>query len=145
MSSKGKLHQWAHARLVRYVECKAEALGIEAVYVAPETTSKRCCECGHTSDGNRTERDFVSCEKCCARRMRIITRRRTWITGCPSWDTRFTADGRQSTHPELGNCDAGSRRGFVSYSKMEPEAESTDKPHLALNERTRQGERSRVG
>lgn len=64
MSSKGKLHQSAHARLVRYVECKAEALGIEVVCVAPETTSKRCCECGHTSDGNRTERDFVSCEKC---------------------------------------------------------------------------------
>ncbi|WP_433629347.1 zinc ribbon domain-containing protein [Halomicrococcus sp. NG-SE-24] len=33
-------------------------------YVDPENTSKRCCEYGHTSDGNRTERNFFECESC---------------------------------------------------------------------------------
>ena len=64
MPGRRKFHQWAHRRLVDYVTYKAEAAGIEVVFVDPRYTSRRCCECGYTSEANRTERDHFECGQC---------------------------------------------------------------------------------
>ncbi len=128
MPSKRKFHQWAHAQLVQYVEYKAEALGIEVVYVDPENTSKRCCECGHTSDGNRTERDFFQCEKCGATANADYNAAKNvgWrFVRRGLQDSRRTGDSQLA----LKSGTVKPNRGFVSYSVTESEAESTDKPH----------------
>ncbi|SDY45055.1 putative transposase [Halobellus clavatus] len=57
-------HQWAHRQLVDLVEYKADAEGICVEYVDPENTSRRCPECGHTSEGNRARQAEFECEKC---------------------------------------------------------------------------------
>ena len=134
MPSKRKFHQWAHAQLVQYVEYKAEEIGIEVVYVNPANTSKRCCECGHTSAGNRTERDFFECESCGAMAnadynasknvgWRFVRRGRH--------DSRRTGDSQLA----LKSGTVKPNRGFISYSVMESEAEPTDKPHPQRSER----------
>jgi putative transposase len=128
MPSKRKFHQWAHAQLVQYVEYKAEALGIEVVYVDPANTSKRCCECGHTSDGNRTERDFFQCEKCgtTANADYNAAKNVGWrFVRRGLHDSRRTGDSQLA----LKSGTVKPNRGFVSYSVTESEAESTDKPH----------------
>jgi IS605 OrfB family transposase len=57
-----EFHQWAHRQLVDLVEYKADAEGISIEYVDPETTSRRCPECGHTSEGNRVRQAEFECE-----------------------------------------------------------------------------------
>jgi putative transposase len=59
-----EFHQWAHRQLVDLVEYKAEEEGICVEYVDPESTSRRCPECGHTSEGNRVRQAEFECEKC---------------------------------------------------------------------------------
>jgi IS605 OrfB family transposase len=59
-----EFHQWAHRQLVDLVEYKADAEGISVEYVDPENTSRRCPECGHTSEGNRVRQAEFACEKC---------------------------------------------------------------------------------
>ncbi|WP_241432740.1 RNA-guided endonuclease InsQ/TnpB family protein [Natrinema pellirubrum] len=59
-----EFHQWAHRQLVDLVEYKADAEGICVEYVDPENTSRRCPECGHTSEGNRARQAEFECEKC---------------------------------------------------------------------------------
>jgi len=128
MSSKRKFHQWAHAQLAKYVEYKAEELGIEVVYVDPENTSKRCCECGHTSDSNRMERDFFECEKCGATANADYNAAKNvgWrFVRRGLHDSRRTGDSQLV----LKSGTVKPNRGFVSYSIIESEAESTDKPH----------------
>ena len=128
MPNKRKFHQWAHAQLVKYVEYKAEELGIEVVYVDPENTSKRCCECGHTSDGNRTERYFFECEKCGATANADYNAAKNvgWrFVRRGLHDSRRTGDSQLA----LKSGTVKPNRGFVSYSEQEVEAEFTDKPH----------------
>jgi IS605 OrfB family transposase len=128
MPSKRKFHQWAHYQLVKYVEYKAEELGIEVVYVNPKNTSKRCCECGHTSGGNRTERDFFECEQCGATANADYNAAKNvgWrFVRRGLHDSRRTGDSQLA----LKSGTVKPNRGFVSYSEMESEAESTDKPH----------------
>jgi IS605 OrfB family transposase len=128
MPSKRKFHQWAHAQLVQYVEYKAEELGIEVVYVNPKNTSKRCCECGHTSDGNRTERDFFECEKCGATANADYNAAKNvgWrFVRRGLHDSRRTGDSQLA----LKSGTVKPNRGFVSYPATGSEAESTDKPH----------------
>jgi len=128
MPSKRKFHQWAHAQLVQYVEYKAEELGMEVVYVNPKNTSKRCCECGHTSDGNRTERDFFQCGKCGATANADYNAAKNigWrFVRRGLHDSRRTGDSQLA----LKSGTVKPNRGFVSYSVTEAEAESTDKPH----------------
>lgn len=64
MPGRRKFHQWAHKQLVDYVTYKAEASGIDVVFVDPRNTSRRCCECGYTSEVNRTKRDQFECGQC---------------------------------------------------------------------------------
>ncbi|SFR30901.1 MULTISPECIES: RNA-guided endonuclease InsQ/TnpB family protein [Halorubrum] len=59
-----EFHQWAHRQLVDMVESKADAEGLRVVYVSPENTSRRCPECGHTSEGNRIARSEFECQSC---------------------------------------------------------------------------------
>ncbi|EMA58789.1 IS1341-type transposase (TCE32) [Halorubrum distributum JCM 13561] len=59
-----EFHQWAHRQLVDMVESKADAEGLRVVYVSPENTSRRCPECGHTSEGNRIVRSEFECQSC---------------------------------------------------------------------------------
>ena len=59
-----EFHQWAHRQLVEMVESKADAEGLRVVYVSPENTSRRCPECGHTSEGNRIVRSEFECQSC---------------------------------------------------------------------------------
>ena len=124
MPSKRKFHQWAHSQLVQYVEYKAEELGIEVVYVDPENTSKRCCECGHTSEGNRTERGFFECEKCGAMANADYNAAKNvgWrFVRHGLHDLRRTGDSQLA----LKSGTIKPNRGFVSYSATELEAEST--------------------
>ncbi|WP_082223241.1 RNA-guided endonuclease InsQ/TnpB family protein [Halosimplex carlsbadense] len=134
MPSKRKFHQWMHAKLVQYVEYKAAEIGIEVEYVDPRNTSKRCCECGHTSDSNRTERAFFECEKCgttanadynAAKNIGLRLVRRELH------DSRRTGDSQLA----LKSGTVKPNRGFVSYSEQEVEVESTDKHHLNRSER----------
>jgi len=59
-----EFHQWAHRQLVDMVKYKAEAESIHVVFVSPENTSRRCPECGHTSEGNRVTQAEFECERC---------------------------------------------------------------------------------
>ncbi|MFB1063430.1 RNA-guided endonuclease InsQ/TnpB family protein [Natrinema sp. H-ect4] len=58
------LHQWAHRQLVDLVEYKAEKERISVEFVSPKDTSRRCPECGHTSEGNRVTQSEFECESC---------------------------------------------------------------------------------
>lgn len=59
-----EFHQWAHRQLVDLVKYKAEAEGICVEFVSPRNTSRRCPECGHTSEGNRVSQAEFECESC---------------------------------------------------------------------------------
>jgi putative transposase len=59
-----EFHQWAHRQLVDLVEYKADAKGICVEFVDPTNTSRRCPECGHTSQGNRVTQAEFECESC---------------------------------------------------------------------------------
>jgi IS605 OrfB family transposase len=59
-----EFHQWAHRQLVNLVEYKANAEGISIKFVDPKNTSRRCPECGHTSEGNRVRQAEFECESC---------------------------------------------------------------------------------
>ncbi|MXR40750.1 IS200/IS605 family element transposase accessory protein TnpB [Halobaculum sp. WSA2] len=57
-------HKWAFRTLDEQVEYKAEAEGISVKQVRPAYTSKRCAECGFTTDENRQTRNCFRCVKC---------------------------------------------------------------------------------
>ena len=59
-----EFHQWAHRQLVDLVEYKAEAEAITVTYVSPANTSRRCPECGHTSENNRVTQAEFECDRC---------------------------------------------------------------------------------
>ncbi|SDG38760.1 putative transposase [Halorientalis regularis] len=59
-----EFHQWVHRQLVDLVEYKSDAEGICVEYVDPENMSRRCLECGHTSEGNRVRQSEFECESC---------------------------------------------------------------------------------
>jgi len=56
-------HKWAFDRLYEYVEYKATEYGIDVAQVPPESTSRRCSDCGFTHPENRAGEDF-ECLKC---------------------------------------------------------------------------------
>jgi IS605 OrfB family transposase len=58
---RGRLHRWAFRQLQSFVEYKAEAAGIEVLYVDPAYSSRTCCCCGGL--GRRARHRFV-CEQC---------------------------------------------------------------------------------
>jgi len=65
---RSRLHRWSWYQLQSFIEYKAEAAGIQVIYVNPAYTSKSCNECGaiatrnkHTltcSCGNRAHADL---------------------------------------------------------------------------------------
>ncbi|MDG5820390.1 transposase [Natronococcus sp. A-GB7] len=59
-----EFHQWAHRQLVDLVEYKAEVEGLYVEFVSPKNTSRRCPECGYTSEGNRVTQSGFECESC---------------------------------------------------------------------------------
>jgi IS605 OrfB family transposase len=59
-----EFHQWAHRQLVDFVESKADLEGLRVEYVSPANTSRRCPECGHTSESNRVSQTEFECEIC---------------------------------------------------------------------------------
>lgn len=59
-----EFHQWAHRQLVDLVRYKTEAERIRVEFVSPENTSRRCPECGHTSEENRIRQAEFECESC---------------------------------------------------------------------------------
>ncbi|QPV64964.1 transposase [Halosimplex litoreum] len=134
MPSRRKFHQWAHAKLVQYVEYKADELDIEVGYVDPRNTSKRCCECGHISDENRTDRDSFECEKCGATANADYNAAKN-----VGW--RFVRRGLQNSRRTgdsqlaLKSGTVKPNRGFVSYSEQEAEVTSTDKFHPPRSKR----------
>ncbi len=56
-----RLHRWAFRQLQSFVAYKAEAAGIQVVYVDPAYTSQTCSVCG--ARGNRSQHRF-SCPSC---------------------------------------------------------------------------------
>lgn len=58
---RSRLHRWAWAQLQEFVEYKAQAQGIQVVYVNPAYTSQTCSVCGNI--GNRNRHRF-SCPVC---------------------------------------------------------------------------------
>ncbi|WP_049926497.1 RNA-guided endonuclease InsQ/TnpB family protein [Halopiger goleimassiliensis] len=59
-----EFHQWAHRKLVDLVEYKAAAEAITVDFVSPANTSRRCPECGHTSENNRVTQAEFECNYC---------------------------------------------------------------------------------
>ncbi|WP_254840137.1 RNA-guided endonuclease InsQ/TnpB family protein [Natronomonas marina] len=55
--------EWAFRKLREFVAYKAKAEGLYVDTVNPENTSKRCNECGHISNSNRSHGEF-ECERC---------------------------------------------------------------------------------
>ena len=58
---RSRLHRWAWAQLQEFVEYKAQACGLQVVYVNPAYTSRTCATCGN--EGHR-ERHRFSCPVC---------------------------------------------------------------------------------
>jgi len=58
---RSRLHRWSFDELRRFVEYKAQAKGIEVVYVNPAYTSQTCSKC--SSHGSRCKHRFV-CPNC---------------------------------------------------------------------------------
>jgi len=61
-----RLHDWAFATLLDYIEYKAEERGIDVERVAEGEmkTSKTCCACGVEADAHRVERGLYVCDEC---------------------------------------------------------------------------------
>jgi len=57
-------HKWAFRTLYEQVEYKAEAVAISVKKVEAAYTSKRCSECGFTTDQNRSTRNKFDCQNC---------------------------------------------------------------------------------
>jgi putative transposase len=58
------LHGWAFDRFRNILTYKAKAEGIVVAEVSERRTSKTCCVCGKTDDGQRIERGLYVCEEC---------------------------------------------------------------------------------
>lgn len=84
------LHRWAHRQLVDLVKYKAEAERIRVEFVSPENTSRRCPECGHTSEDNRIRQAAFECERCGA------TANADYV-GAKNVGWRFVRQGQQSS------------------------------------------------
>jgi len=57
MRMRSRLHRWAWRQLQRFVDYKAQAVGIRVVYVNPASTSQTCSQCGQI--GIRRRHRFV--------------------------------------------------------------------------------------
>ena len=119
---------WAFNRLTDYVEYKAAVHGINAVETKPRNTSKRCAECGFVADANRPTRETFECQQCGNRNHADYNAAKNVA------DVYLRREQQSSGRRGIGQYALKSgvvtpNRGYIPYSAMEVEAESTDKPH----------------
>lgn len=56
---------WAFDQLQRFIEYKAEPLGLKVIYIDPRYTSQTCPKCGHTHKDNRNKKlHTFKCKAC---------------------------------------------------------------------------------
>jgi putative transposase len=119
-------HRWAFRALHKYVEYKAEAVGIAVKQVNPSNTSKSCSECGFTADENRRSRTDFQCQKC-------GSEANADYNAAKNIGLRYVRRGRQSSR-RTGNSQLALKSGIVTPNggfTAYPdgfEAEFTDKP-----------------
>jgi len=120
-------HKWAFRTLYGQVEYKAEVVGVSVKQVGPAYTSTRCAECGFTAEENRRSRNDFHCKKCDSEAnadynavaglrpagskvaSRLCDGEEYRDAVRPSRPTVVSADGQQSTCPEVRNGDAERR------------------------------------
>jgi len=85
-----EFHRWAHRQLVEIVEYKAKAQRLCVEFVSPKNTSRRCPECGYTSEGNRIRQAEFECGSCGA------TANADYV-GAKNVGWRFVRQGQQSS------------------------------------------------
>ena len=103
-----EFHQWAHRQLVDLVEYKAKAEGISVEFVDPKNTSRRCPECGHTSEGNRVRQAEFECESC-------GTTQNADYVGAKNVGWRYVRRGLQSSR-RTGDSQLALKSGTVTSS-----------------------------
>ncbi|OAQ53459.1 hypothetical protein HTG_08240 [Natrinema mahii] len=103
------LHRWAHRQLVDLVEYKAKDERIRVEFVSPENTSRRCPECGHTSEENRVRQAAFKCECCGA------TANADYV-GAKNVGWRFVRQGQQSSG-RTGDSQLALKSGTVMPSR----------------------------
>jgi IS605 OrfB family transposase len=101
-----EFHQWAHRKIVDFVDYKAREEGICVEFVSPENTSRRCPECGHTSRRNRVQQAEFECERCGA------TANADYV-GAKNIGWRFVRRGLQSSR-RTGDSQLALKSGTVS-------------------------------
>ncbi|ERG94107.1 MAG: transposase [Haloquadratum walsbyi J07HQW2] len=128
---------------------KPKKEGITLKQVGSEYTSKRCAECGFPADENRPTRTDFRCVNCGSEAnadsnaAKNIGRRYVVVGG------RGRATGDSQLALKSGTVTPNG--GFTAYpdrtgSRLRPSSRTSQAPpHPTLTERTRQGERSRVG
>ncbi len=58
------LHSWNFAQLQRFIEYKAQAKGVNVVYLDARYTSQKCSKCGYTAKSNRHDQAHFVCKHC---------------------------------------------------------------------------------
>jgi len=120
-------HTWAFRTLYEQVEYKAEAVGISVKQVGSAYTSKRCAECGFTTDENRPTRNAFCCQNCEAEA-------NADYNAAKNIGLRYVRRGQQSSR-RTGDSQLALKSGTVTPSggfTAYPdgfEAELTDKPY----------------
>ncbi len=136
-------HKWAFRTLYEYVEYKAESVGISVKQVGSAYTSKRCAECGFTTDENRPSRNDFQCVKCGSEanadynavvRLRLTGSKREAFATAKNIGMRYVRRGQQSSRRTgdsqlaLKSGTVKPKHGFTAYPAGF-EVEFTDKPH----------------
>ncbi len=64
MSSKFLGRNWTYHELQKFIEYKAEKVGIDVAYIDPYHTSQICSECGNYEEGQRLDQKTFKCKAC---------------------------------------------------------------------------------
>lgn len=63
-AQRDKHSRWSFWQLRRFIEYKAQLVGIPVIPVDPRNTSRECSQCGHCDKKNRKSRDEFVCRGC---------------------------------------------------------------------------------
>ncbi len=58
------LSSWAFYQLRQFIEYKAQAAGVQVVYIDPRNTSRTCSKCGHVDKKSRRDQEHFVCTAC---------------------------------------------------------------------------------
>lgn len=58
------LSSWAFYQLRQFIEYKAQAAGVQVIYVDPRNTSRTCSKCGHVDKKSRRDQEHFVCTAC---------------------------------------------------------------------------------